>query len=376
MVDLDARANRLDDLLDVEDLGAVWFARPNGFAWLTGGSNVVDRDGDIGVAAAGYDGEFRVLTDTIEAQRLRDEEVPDAFEVEAFTWYDSGIGAELAERSPTPAAADFDAGVSGVRELDAAELRQPLTDEDVERYRDLCADAAGAVESVAKGLESGDSEADVAVDLTAALHLKNIEVPVALVGGSRRAQTYRHYTPTEEPLGDYGLLSVTAQRGGLYASLTRTVVFDPPKWLDERHRKAARVEATALVATQAAANGEYPADVSKDRPGTAGDVFGAIQDAYAAVGWEGEWERHHQGGAAGYAGREWIATPDATDPVHAPMGYAWNPTVQGAKSEDTQLVTADRIEPMTVTGDWPTIAVESVDLPGLPTIELERHAPL
>ncbi|GAB3679549.1 M24 family metallopeptidase [Salinarchaeum chitinilyticum] len=376
MVDLDARANRLDDLLDADGLDAVWFARPNGFAWLTGGSNVVDRDGDVGVAAAGYDGEFRVLTDSIEAQRLRDEEVPDAFDVEAFPWYDSDLGAELAERSPTPAAADFGVGTDGVRELDAAELRQPLTDDDVERYRDLCEDAAAAVESVARGLEPGDTEADVTVDLTAALRREGIEVPVALAGGSRRAQTYRHYTPKDEPLGDYALLSVTAQREGLYASLTRTVAFDPPAWLAERHRNAARVEATALAATRAAANAEFPADAGENQPGTAGDVFGAIQDAYAALGWEGEWELHHQGGAAGFAGREWIATPDATDRVHAPMGYAWNPTVQGAKSEDTQLVTADSIEPMTVTGDWPTITVESVDLPGVPTIELERHAPL
>ncbi|AGN02289.1 hypothetical protein L593_11730 [Salinarchaeum sp. Harcht-Bsk1] len=372
MPDLDARADRLDAYLDAADLEAVWFARPNGFAWLTGGSNVVDRDGDVGVAAAGYDGEFRVLTDSIEAQRIADEEVPDAFEVERFTWYESDLGAALADRSPSPAAADFD--VPGFEALQASELRQPLTDDDVERYRALCADTAEAVEAVCRRLEPTTVEADGATDLTAELRRRGIEAPVALVGGARRAQAYRHYTAREDELGEYALVSVTAQREGLYASTTRTVAFDPPSWLAERTRKAARVEATALAATQAAATGEYPRNA--DGSGTAGDVFGAIQEAYAAVGYEGEWELHHQGGAAGFAGREWIATPEATDPVHAPMAYSWNPTVQGAKSEDTQLVTANDVEPLTITGDWPTTTVESVELPGVPTVELERHVPL
>ncbi|MEF8780131.1 MAG: hypothetical protein V5A46_05600, partial [Haloferacaceae archaeon] len=102
------------------------------------------------------------------------------------------------------------------------------------------------------------------------------------------------------------------------------------------------------------------------------------QHAYAAVGWEGEWRNHHQGGAAGYAGREWIATPDADDPVSAPMAYAWNPTVQGTKSEDTVLVDGG-FETLTATGNWPTVEVEPVRsaLPGdAETPTFARHAPL
>jgi hypothetical protein len=99
-----------------------------------------------------------------------------------------------------------------------------------------------------------------------------------------------------------------------------------------------------------------------DAVGTAADVFEAVQEAYDAVGWPDEWREHHQGGAAGYAGREWIATPTSTEPVYLPQGYAWNPTVQGAKSEGTVLIGPDGgIERLTTTGDWPTIEVDAVD---------------
>ncbi|GAB7090732.1 M24 family metallopeptidase [Halorubrum luteum] len=368
MVDLSARADRLDEYLDARGLEAVWFARPNGFAWLLGGDNVVDADADVGVAAAGYDGSFRVVTDNVEADRLASEELPDDVPVESFPWYADSLSAAVAERSPTPAAADFD--VAGFDAVDATRLRQPLIETDVERYRELGREAAAAVETVCRNLEPDDPEYEVAAGVEISLASRDVNTPVVLVGGSERAQSFRHYTPSDAELGAYALVSITAEQGGLYASLTRTVAFDPPEWLERRHRAAEKVEATALAATRAAATGTLG-------DGTAGDVFEAVQAAYDAVGFDGEWRSHHQGGAAGYAGREWIATPGATEPVREPMGYAWNPTVQGAKSEDTHLVATDRTEMLTKTGRWPTHEVAPVAVDGLDDPEpFELHAPV
>ena len=344
---LSARVDRLDAYLDDQDLEAVWFARPNSFAWLTGGDNRVERNGEIGAAAAGYDGDLRVVTDNIEDQRLRDEQLPDAFEVASVPWYEASLAEAVADHSPAAAAADFD--VPGFDDVDPTELRQPLTRADVEAYRELGREVAAAVESVCRELEPGDTERDAAAGLRIGLATRGIDAPVVLVGGAERAQAYRHYKPTDAELGDYALASVTAARNGLHVSVTRTVAFDPPEWLEARHAAATEVEVSALGATrEAAAYG-----------GTAGEVFEAVEEAYDRVGWAGEWQNHHQGGAAGYAGREWIATPDLDRPVHAPMAYAWNPTVQGAKSEDTVLVSEDGFEVLTTTGRWPTRTVES-----------------
>ncbi|WP_435362064.1 M24 family metallopeptidase [Haloarchaeobius sp. DFWS5] len=347
----EAKLDRLDAYLAANDLDEVWFAEPNSFAWLTGGDNEVARG--AGVAAAGYDGNHvRIVTNDIEAERLRDEEVTDS--VHPFVWYEHSLGEAVAEHSEADAAAaDFD--VPGFEDLDASPLRQPLTDDDIDAYRALGADVADAVEAVCRGIESTDTEVEVAAELRGTLAERGIDSPVALVGGSRRAQLYRHYTPKDEELGDYALASVTAVRDGLWASCTRTVTFDEPDWFRERHDAAARVEATALAATR---------EIGQ-QGGTSGDVFGAIQAAYDELGYPDEWRRHHQGGAAGFAGREWKATPDGVEPVHLPQGYAWNPTVQGAKSEDTVLVTESGFEVLTQSGgDWPTDSVEAVGYDG------------
>ena len=357
-VNVDPLLARLDDYLDSEGLEAVWFARPNSFAWLTGGgNNIVDRAGDIGIAAVGYDGEERtVVTNNIEGQRLIDEEVGDV-PVETVQWYEDGVADAILERTPTPAAADF--GVDGLDHVDARELRQPLTDDQIDQYRSLAADATAAFESVLRGADSSDTEREVTARIHRALEDEEIWAPVALVGGDKRAPAYRHYTSADTELGDYALASITAMRDGLFLSTSRTIAFDAPEWLESRTEDAARVEASAVAATQRVGR----------EGGTAGDVFAAIQDAYAELGWEGEWQNHHQGGAAGFAGREWIATPTHDAPVHLPMAYSWNPTVQGAKSEDTQLVTDDSVETLSVTGDWPITDVSAVD----DDLTLERH---
>ncbi|WP_247000993.1 M24 family metallopeptidase [Halosolutus gelatinilyticus] len=367
---MDKRA-RLAAYLDAQDLDSIWFARPNSFAWLTGGSNVIDRETDAGVAAVGYDGNgVTLVTNNIEADRIVAEELPDLDDptVERFPWHAASLGEAIATAVGADERAAADIEIPGFDRVDPTALRQPLTERDRARYRELGRDTAAAVESVCRELQPGDTEHEVASALRVALSARGIEAPVVLVGGEKRAQQYRHYTPTDAELGGYCLVSTTAQRHGLHASCTRAVAFDPPSWLEERHAIAARVETTAIAATRHVSAAD----------GVAGDVFGAVQDAYDALGYDGEWEHHHQGGAAGFSGREWIAKPDTEAPVETPMAYAWNPTVQGAKSEDTVLVTDDEVEAVTTTGRWPTIAAESVA--GIEAVgrslELERPAVL
>jgi Xaa-Pro aminopeptidase len=351
-------SSRLDKYLSTNGLEAVWFAQPNSFEWLAGGSNVIARSGNLGSAAVGYDGNSLIIvTNNIEAKRLYEEELHHDVQIVTYEWYKRDLGEAVASISPTPAAADF--GIEAFEKIDASTLRQPLLDEQIETYRRLSRETAETVERVVRQTHSGATELDVAADLRGELEAQGIATPVILIGGATRAQQYRHFTPTDAKLGEYALISVTVSRDGLYTSATRTVAFNDIDWLSERTQAAMRVETTALAATQAVGtNG-----------GTADDVFDAIREAYDEVGWDGEWQNHHQGGAAGFAPREWIGKPDCNESIFLPQGYAWNPTVQGTKSEDTYLVTATKIEMLSATGEWPTTTVEAVGY----DLELDRH---
>jgi Xaa-Pro aminopeptidase len=216
-------------------------------------------------------------------------------------------------------------------------LRLELGPEELERYRVAGADAAAAVSETLGTLRPEQDELEAAGELARHLQAMGFTTPVVLVGGERRAPVHRHPLPTEEPLGRFALLAVTAERHGLYVSMTRIVSFGPPpEELAARVQAAAEVDAAVLAAS---------------RPGaTIGDLFEVLAREYQSQGFPDEWRRHHQGGLTGYSGREVFATPRDETALPAACAVAWNPSVTGGgKSEDTALVTSDGVEVITRT---------------------------
>jgi hypothetical protein len=87
------------------------------------------------------------------------------------------------------------------------------------------------------------------------------------------------------------------------------------------------------------------------RPGKrVADIFEHAKDWYAAQGFSGEWERHHQGGGTGYKESEYVIGPDSEGVVLEHEAFAFTPMVQGAK-----------VENMTTVPDWPAINVRVND---------------
>jgi Xaa-Pro aminopeptidase len=99
--------------------------------------------------------------------------------------------------------------------------------------------------------------------------------------------------------------------------------------------------------------------LAESRPGvTLGQAFAAGERTYAANGFYDDWKEHHQGGTTGYAGREVFGQPGIEYALAAGMALAWNPTVPGAKSEDTFLIRDDGLEQLTrvPNSPWPVTA--------------------
>ena len=150
-----------------------------------------------------------------------------------------------------------------------------------------------------------------------------------------------------------------AKKWGLILSATRIVHFgEVPAELRKKHDAVMRVDAEFIAHT---------------RPGASVDfIFCKGMEAYAQAGFPDEWQQHHQGGATGYAGRDYRAKEGSKEVVQPNQAFAWNPSISGTKCEDTIIALPDETEIISAYGNWPMkpIEVESMIVPREDILEL------
>lgn len=323
---------RVVELLDRHGAERIVLSTATSLAWYLDGARthvslaappivacVIDRAGDT------------VLATDNEVDRLIGEELPRGVDVRLVPW-DQPL--------PIPT-------LSGTLTEDqvAADLRRvrlPLLPTEQARFAALGAETSAALTRVLGRSQRDDRELELAAEVSAEIVRLGAEPLVVLVGGASRTGV-RHPLPTPALLGRRALVVVCARRHGLIVNVSRSVAFAPPTAAEEdAHRRILAVEAGYLDALV---------------PGsTLADVFRAGCQAYGTNGFDtDEWRRHHQGGVAGYAGRDPRATNLTDDPIVVGQAFAWNPTGDGAKVEDTVLLTDDGLRVLTVDPDWPTI---------------------
>lgn len=335
--------------LETDRLGALRLRGHDWFAWATGGaSNSVMWTSDAGVAellvtAAGA----FVLADAIDVARLEREELPDGLEVIELPWAEPDLRDRFVADHIDGGPVASDAPVGPERTLPealvAARLR--LSPAELDRYRLLGRETAAAMTETLGSATPRATEREIAAAGADALLRRGIHPALVLVGGSRRLPLYRHPTATTERLGDRAMAVFCGRRHGLYANLTRFVYFRRPT-RDEQHCTSvvAQVEAVAWNASRPSAR--------------LGDIYAAIAAAYRRLGFPGAELEHHQGGLTGYRSREVLAIPGSPWTIQLGSAVAWNPSLAGAKIEDTAIVASSDLETITVDPAWPTVTVE------------------
>jgi len=325
------KKRRIHGLLDQRQLSALYLKKSSNFAWITaGGYSIVGLGTEVGVAGALITrDEQYIICSNIEALRMANEEglTKQGYEIVAFPWFEDKEAAIVAELAKGPFGTDmaFPGGTDVSGTLNP--LRYSLTSWEVERLKTQALDTSRIAEETAMSIRPGDEERAVVGRLSEKLWKAGMDFIVAFCAADDRISLYRHPVATDRKIEKRAMISVNSRRRGLIVSITRFVQFGKvPASLAKLYEDNVYVDSAMMAATM------------PGRP--ASEVFTAACKAYAEKGYPEEYKLHHQGGSIGYFGRDYKATAATKDIIQENQAFTWNPSITGAKSEDTMLATS------------------------------------
>lgn len=340
----------MQDCLRASDADAIRLRGTDWFAWATAGaSNTVLLAAETGVAdMLVTKNNVWILTDEIEAQRLLDEQLPDGeqnpYTLKVNPWADSAQRESFVQEvakgkilSDRPTSSEFslpDALIQHKRNLLPTEL---------DRYRQVGKLASEAMTEVLTQAQPTWTEYDLAGAGAKALWQRGLHPALTLAAGEQRIARYRHPVATNSAIGRMAMLVFCARGFGLYANLTRFVAFGSLSAEENQlHQQVREIEAAALNQCQ------FNTPLN--------EVYHTLKSAYQQCGYLQAIDQHHQGGTTGYLAREIVATPTTVDRLRANTAIAWNPSLPGAKIEDTFVLHENgTLENLTFDPNWKNV---------------------
>lgn len=338
--EFDGKIEKVRKFMQEKNVEALRIRQQVNLFWFTGARPYVNMIGDGGCfEMVVTNKKVYLVTNNIEAPRLHDEELKNfSGEVVTFNWWDSDANKACGELLQGKKVADD--SVAGF-----ASLRFAMVSQEVDRFRILGKKAGEALDEVAIAIRPEQTEQEIANMIRCTCQGKGIDPFVTLVGTDERIFKYRHPLPTDKKLKNYALLAISARAYGQYASITRMVHFGKlPEEIAKKHSAVQKIDAAFILST-------VPKALVKE-------AFQNGVDKYKEMGFPDEWQNHHQGGLAGYNSREFRGTFVCDEIVAENQVYAWNPTIAGAKSEDTVLITENGPEVLTISAYYPQTSVE------------------
>ncbi|MBX3439625.1 MAG: M24 family metallopeptidase [Planctomycetaceae bacterium] len=347
--EVDRRHQRVAEFLAASGQDALLITRPHNFAWMTAGGDG-DRPGmgDAEMTAGLFiTPEARVvLTGCVDSGQLFDHTL-------------HGLGFQLKERPWTePRSVLFedlcrgrrvasDSGGFGAADAERqlARLRTPLSTFDWPLLRSVGRAVTHAVEATARTFEQGESEAEVAGQLSHRL-LKHGILPARLqVMADGQSHRYRHWGFSDSPIERTCILSAVGRQHGLHVGVTRTVCFgQPTKAIADTHHLTALVQTTGLFFSQVG--------------WTIGDTWERVARIYEKYGARDAWRQAEQGDVIGYHMAEFPVIPQGRTRIQTGTALHWHPSFRTGMVGDTILVHGDGFEVLTTSGEWPELTIE------------------
>lgn len=319
----------------------------NNYSWVTNGlKNHVIENTPLGVASLFITPDtLSLVADSSDLLRMMEEQDNLFAEPVEIPWYQPAEeywaklcgGKRMASDSGIVNTEDAEPMLQG--------LRLNLDEQELEVYHTAGEKIAKAVEQACFEAKQGDTEQHIATRAKYFAMEQGVDPACVLVGSDQRLLKYRHPMPTSKRIEKSLMVVMGGEFKGLWASVTRMVHWgDAPKEMEENFSKLQYLFAKMQLAMDGGL--AYTA------------YFKYVQDLYAQAGYPKEWKLHHQGGPTGYACREYVVRPDTMGSMQYNQAFAWNPTLQGTKCEETTILTPNGIKAVTITGNWPTRTIQ------------------
>lgn len=344
--DVDRKQERIAGFLARKKYDGILLRRPCNFAWFTSGAECPMRAATEPAAALFVTPEARVVVaDNVDSSQLFDRHLGGlAFQLKQRPWHEglTGLLDDLCRGRNV--ACDLPQAGATDEATEVAALRIPLTAIECERLRKLGAIAAHAVEATARHVQPGETEAEIAAQVSNRLIRHEVQ-PLALRAvADGRGMAYRHWRFGDNALRNWCFISATVSRWGLCCAVTRSVVFgSPPQDMLVAFQQAGMLAATGMFFSQPG----WPLST----------VWQKVRRIYEKQGIGEEWQSADQADVVGYRASEVPVLPTSSFTLLPRMAMHWHPSVGPAHVGDTMLVTEEGPELVTRPTDWPLITV-------------------
>lgn len=345
--ELQIKLERLRTFMKEKCYDGVLLCNNENFCWLSCGHYAfVDKSSSNAAAKflVMFDKQY-VITNSSEQFRIPEEELSGMdFELIAYPWHGSEADVLLPYLKGKNIASDNGAFGSDNCADAITAIRYVLTDEEITRYREIGSECANIVEDCCREISIGQTEYEIAGNVTGKLMASGFQVPVCLIASDDRLLKYRHPIPTAAKVFKRAMIAICAQKYGLTISMSRIVsFFDLEDEVQKKYDALLHIDATYILSTVPGAK--------------AGEIVKRGRAIYEKSGYGMDFHLHHQGGALGYLTRDYCANEANESIVLNNQAFSWNPTIAGVKLEDTYIVVDGHQEIISQTETWPNIEV-------------------
>ncbi len=340
--DMELKQSRVAALLQEIGCDGLLVLDPDNFAWLTSGGaarGILNADTTPGLFFT-LDARW-LLSSNVDTQRLFDEEIDGlGFQVKEWSWHldRAPLLADLCQGRNIAADVPLEPCKNVARELQI--LRRSLTDYEIACYRTLGQTLSHAIEASGRTLTIGESEREVAGQISHRLLHRGVQPLLISVTGDDRGRTYRQAGFTSATITRTCVMTVAARKYGLCARASRVISFGAPEADFRRdHDAACKISATYVASS-------WPDSVPRQ-------ILLTGQRIYQLLGVEHEFYLAPQGHVTGHAPVELNMALHNEELLNAKWAITWCVAVGASVSCDTFVISDAGPRPITAAENWP-----------------------